>query len=56
MILEIDNYDSFTYTLVLYLGTIRPDIHVLRYDQGTLEETKTWEPSPILLSTGPGYA
>ena len=37
MILVIDNYDSFTYNLVQYLGTIRPDIQVVRNDQVTLE-------------------
>ena len=55
MILVIDNYDSFTYNLVQYLGTIRPDIQVARNDQVTLEEIEKWDPSHILLSPGPGY-
>lgn len=55
MILVIDNYDSFTYNLVQYLGTIRPDIQVVRNDQVTLEEIEKWDPSHILLSPGPGY-
>lgn len=55
MILLIDNYDSFTYNLVQYLGTLTPDIQVVRNDKITIEEIETLNPSHIVLSPGPGY-
>ena len=55
MILLIDNYDSFTYNLVQYLGTIQPDIHVVRNDKITVEEIEKMSPTHIVLSPGPGY-
>lgn len=55
MILVLDNYDSFTYNLVQYLGTIQPDIQVVRSDKITIEEIEKRNPSHIVLSPGPGY-
>ena len=55
MILLIDNYDSFTYNLVQYLGTLQPDIRVVRNDKITVEEIAQMNPTHIVLSPGPGY-
>ena len=55
MILLIDNYDSFTYNLVQMIGTINPDIRVIRNDEMTVEEIEALHPSHIILSPGPGY-
>ncbi len=54
MILIIDNYDSFTYNLYQYLGTIEPDIKVVRNDELTVEDIKAMAPDHIVLSPGPG--
>jgi anthranilate synthase/phosphoribosyltransferase len=54
MILMIDNYDSFTYNLVQYLGELGYDIVVHRNDQITLEEIERLNPSHIVISPGPG--
>jgi len=54
MILVIDNYDSFTYNLVQYLGELKADLKVLRNDAITLDEIKKMRPSRILISPGPG--
>ena len=54
MILVIDNYDSFTYNLVQYLGELTPDIEVVRNDRITVDEVAAKNPSHILLSPGPG--
>ncbi|MBW4542009.1 MAG: aminodeoxychorismate/anthranilate synthase component II [Myxacorys chilensis ATA2-1-KO14] len=60
MILVIDNYDSFTYNLVQYLGElgaefpIAADIQVYRNDQITLEQVKQLNPAGIVISPGPG--
>ena len=60
MILVIDNYDSFTYNLVQYLGelgqtlSVAREIEVFRNDQITLEEIKAKKPSGIVISPGPG--
>lgn len=61
MILVIDNYDSFTYNLVQYLGELgnegipaAQDIRVFRNDQITLEEIKVMQPDGIVISPGPG--
>jgi len=54
MILVIDNYDSFTYNLVQYIGTINPDIKVVRNDQFKLDEIEEWAPTNIVISPGPG--
>jgi anthranilate synthase/aminodeoxychorismate synthase-like glutamine amidotransferase len=54
MVLVIDNYDSFTYNLVQYLGELGADIKVMRNDAVTLEEVVTAKPSRIVISPGPG--
>ncbi|MCA9938775.1 MAG: aminodeoxychorismate/anthranilate synthase component II [Anaerolineales bacterium] len=54
MILVIDNYDSFTYNLVQYLGELGAEIHVARNDQITLEEITALSPTQIVISPGPG--
>ncbi|NTV89650.1 MAG: aminodeoxychorismate/anthranilate synthase component II [Clostridiales bacterium] len=55
MIIIIDNYDSFTYNLYQYLGTLDSDIEVHRNDKITLEEIEAKNPSHIVISPGPGY-
>ncbi|MBI1976473.1 MAG: aminodeoxychorismate/anthranilate synthase component II [Candidatus Omnitrophica bacterium] len=54
MILMIDNYDSFTYNLVQYLGELGEDIQVVRNNQMTTEEIKILNPNHIVISPGPG--
>ncbi|QOX63075.1 aminodeoxychorismate/anthranilate synthase component II [Anoxybacterium hadale] len=54
MILLIDNYDSFSYNLYQLVGSLQPDIRVIRNDAVTLEEIEALEPEAILLSPGPG--
>lgn len=60
MILVIDNYDSFTYNLVQYLGELgqedamAQDIQVFRNDQITLDQVKALQPDAIVISPGPG--
>ncbi|MBI4663176.1 MAG: aminodeoxychorismate/anthranilate synthase component II [Verrucomicrobia bacterium] len=53
MILVIDNYDSFTYNLVQYLGEMKVNLQVHRNDQITLERIRTLKPERILISPGP---
>ncbi len=53
MLLLIDNYDSFTYNLVQYLGELGADVHVHRNDVLTLEQIAAWEPEQIVISPGP---
>jgi anthranilate synthase/aminodeoxychorismate synthase-like glutamine amidotransferase len=53
MILVIDNYDSFTYNLVQYLGELGAEVVVHRNDRVTLEEIAAMRPERILLSPGP---
>ncbi|MDP3013886.1 MAG: aminodeoxychorismate/anthranilate synthase component II [Candidatus Subteraquimicrobiales bacterium] len=53
MILMIDNYDSFTYNLVQYLGELGADLHVFRNDKITLSEVEKLFPSHIVISPGP---
>jgi anthranilate synthase component II len=52
-ILVVDNYDSFTYNLVQYLGELGAEPVVWRNDQFALEEVRTLEPDGILVSPGP---
>ncbi len=54
MILVIDNYDSFTYNLVQYLGELGADPEVYRNDKITIGVIKRLKPSRILISPGPG--
>lgn len=54
MIIMIDNYDSFTYNLYQYIGTIDPNIEVYRNDQITVNEILSKSPEHIILSPGPG--
>jgi anthranilate synthase component 2 len=53
LLLLIDNYDSFTYNLVQYLGELGADVHVHRNDVLTLEQIAAWEPEQIVISPGP---
>ena len=53
MLLVIDNYDSFTYNLVQYLGELGADITVRRNDAISVEEVGTLEPTAIVISPGP---
>ena len=53
MILMIDNYDSFTYNLVQYLGELGADVQVHRNDQVTVKQVAALKPSHIVLSPGP---
>ncbi len=50
MILVIDNYDSFTYNLVQYLGEMGADIEVIRNDEATVPEILKKKPDHILIS------
>ena len=54
MILMIDNYDSFTYNLVQYLGELGQDLKVYRNDKITLEKIAALKPKSIVISPGPG--
>jgi anthranilate synthase/aminodeoxychorismate synthase-like glutamine amidotransferase len=53
LLLMIDNYDSFTYNLVQYLGEMRQEIAVYRNDAITLEEIASLRPEAIVMSPGP---
>lgn len=53
-VLVIDNYDSFTYNLVQYLGELKQEVLVYRNDEITIDEIKKISPSHILISPGPG--
>ncbi|MCK4648838.1 aminodeoxychorismate/anthranilate synthase component II [bacterium] len=54
MILVIDNYDSFTYNLVQYLGELGEDLAVFRNDKITIKEIERLKPDRIVISPGPG--
>lgn len=54
MLLVIDNYDSFTYNLVQYLGEMGAEMEVYRNDQITVDEIELLNPERILISPGPG--
>ncbi|MBK7367512.1 MAG: aminodeoxychorismate/anthranilate synthase component II [Candidatus Eisenbacteria bacterium] len=54
MIAVIDNYDSFTYNLVQYLGTLGAEVHVRRNDQTTVAELQALPLEGLLISPGPG--
>ncbi|HMO03860.1 MAG TPA: aminodeoxychorismate/anthranilate synthase component II [Kiritimatiellia bacterium] len=53
MLLVIDNYDSFTYNLVQYLGELGAEMKIFRNDQITLDQIAALKPSRILVSPGP---
>ena len=53
MLLMIDNYDSFTYNLVQYLGELGQDVEVHRNDEITLDEIAAKKPDAIVISPGP---
>ncbi|MEM8606481.1 MAG: aminodeoxychorismate/anthranilate synthase component II [Myxococcota bacterium] len=54
MILVIDNYDSFTYNLVQYLGELGAEVVVRRNDVTSLDEIESLNPAGVLISPGPG--
>ena len=54
MILVIDNYDSFTYNLVQYIGELGGELEVYRNDKITLEGIEKISPEAIIISPGPG--
>ena len=54
MIVVIDNYDSFTYNLVQYLGELGEELRVFRNNKITLEEIERLKPQRIVISPGPG--
>lgn len=54
MIIVIDNYDSFTYNLVQYLGELGAEMSIYRNDQITLEQIRASQPTHIVISPGPG--
>ncbi len=53
MLLMIDNYDSFTYNLVQYLGELGEDVHTWRNDEISLEQIEELAPARIVISPGP---
>ncbi len=53
MILIIDNYDSFTYNLVQYLGEMNVELNVVRNDKITIDEIRKLHPEAIVISPGP---
>jgi len=53
MILVLDNYDSFTYNLVQYLGELGADLQVRRNDEITIDQIRALKPERILVSPGP---
>ena len=54
MILLIDNFDSFSYNLYQMLGSLLPDIRVVRNNAVTISDIRKMAPSGIVLSPGPG--
>ena len=54
MILVLDNYDSFTYNLVQYLGELGADVSVVRNDAATIDAISATRPERIVISPGPG--
>ena len=53
MLLMIDNYDSFTYNLVQYLGELGADVHVVRNDEVSVADIERLNPERIVISPGP---
>jgi anthranilate synthase component 2 len=54
MIVLIDNYDSFSYNLYQLIGKFDPSVKVVRNDCVTIEQVRSWKPTHIVLSPGPG--
>ena len=54
MVLVIDNYDSFTYNLVQYLGELGAALQVVRNDRTTVEDVAAARPEAVVISPGPG--
>ena len=54
MVLVVDNYDSFTYNLVQYLGELGADVRVVRNDEATVADIAAMKPDHIVISPGPG--
>ena len=54
MILLIDNYDSFSYNVYQLVGSVNPDIRVIRNDECSVDDIRAMNPSHIILSPGPG--
>lgn len=54
MLLMIDNYDSFTWNLVQYLGELGEDVRVIRNDEMTITALRALTPTAIVISPGPG--
>lgn len=54
MILLIDNYDSFSYNLFQLIGSLNPDIKVIRNDAASVKEIEDMKPDTIIISPGPG--
>lgn len=54
MIVLIDNYDSFSYNLYQLIGSLDPDIKVVRNDGATVQEVRSMHPKAIVISPGPG--
>ncbi len=54
MIAVIDNYDSFTYNLVQYLGELGAELTVFRNDEKTVDEVAALQPTHLVISPGPG--
>ena len=54
MIVVIDNYDSFTYNLVQYLGELGAEMRVMRNDRVTVDDIRATNPERIVISPGPG--
>lgn len=54
MLLLIDNYDSFSYNLYQLIGSVEPDIKVIRNDAMTVKEIDELNPEAIIISPGPG--
>ena len=53
MIVLIDNYDSFSYNLYQLIGSVEPDVKVVRNDAYTVEEIEVMKPEAIILSRDP---
>ena len=54
MTLLIDNYDSFAYNLYQYVGSLDPQVQVIRNDDLTVAEIEALRPTAVILSPGPG--